>query len=89
MVNRFMKKEKILNHIKELCSSVTEDTYDDIIQQSYELLESLHTMGFDKEVAYQLLLQYYNSLEESIVRDCVADLLDFIFGWCAPQKCLW
>lgn len=84
-----MKKEKIINHIKELCSSVTEDTYGNIIQQSYELLESLHTMGVEKEVVYQLLLQYYNSLEESIVRDSVADLLDFIVGWCAPRKCLW
>lgn len=84
-----MNIENIISCMRELCSSVTDDTYDDIIQQNYDLLKSLHQLGVVKEKVYWSLYQYYNSLEENLVSDCVADVLDFIVGWCALRKCVW
>lgn len=84
-----MNREKIINQMKELCSSVTGSTYDDVIQQNYELLKRLNNLGVEKEIVYQSLLQYHNSLETGLARECIADVLDYIVGWCSPDKCMW
>lgn len=81
--------EGIMEQIKVLCSSVTEDTYDSTVRQGHGLLERLKGLGVEKEEAYQLLLQYHNSMEDGLSRDCAADILDFIAGWCAPQMWIW
>ena len=49
----------------------------------------LHDLGFEKQNVYQSLIQYYNSLGDNLARDCAADILDFVVGWCCPQKCIW
>ena len=81
--------EEIMEQIKTLCSSVTKDTYDSIVQKGYELLGRIHDSGLEKEDAYKLLLQYHDNMEDGLCRDCAADILDFIVGWCAPNKWIW
>lgn len=82
-------EEKIMVQIKILCSVVTKNNYQRVIQQSYELVSKLCDLGVEKEVVYQSLFQYYQSLEDDLVQDCVADILDFIVSWCSPQKRIW
>lgn len=84
-----MNREKIINQMKELCSFVTGSTYDDDIQQNYELLKSLNNLGVEKEIVYQSFLQYHNSLEAGLAQECIAEVLDYIVGWCSPEKCVW
>ncbi len=81
--------EEIFKQIISICSSVTESTYSDGLQQGYELLLLLHDLGIEKNSVYQTLTQYYNSLEECLSRDCIADMMDFVVGWCSPQKYIW
>ena len=81
--------EEIFAQIKLLGLSITETTYDTGIQQGYELLVRLHDLGLEKESVYQSLLQYHNSLEAGLSRDYLADIMDFVVGWCSPQWLIW
>lgn len=84
-----MEPEQIICQIKELCASVTEHTYDDILRQGYERLTMLHHMGQNQEQVYQPLADYFKHTEDGIIRDCVGDLLDFVTGWCSLQWHIW
>lgn len=84
-----MKPEQVICEIKELCASVTECTYNDILWQGYGRLTVLYAMGQNQEQVYQSLVDYYNQLKDGIIQDCVADLLDFAVGWCSPQWYIW
>lgn len=81
--------KEIIAQLKKLSLTVTESTYDVEIQQGYKLLLSLHDLGLEKDKVYQILFQYHNSLEDSLSRDYVADILDYIVGWCSPQYYIW
>lgn len=81
--------ENIITQIKMLCQSVTENTYDTRIQQCFELLVKLHGLETNRECVYQTLLKYHNNLEDGISRDFIADVLDFVTGWCSPQNYIW
>lgn len=81
--------QKIIAQIIELSSTVTENTYDIGITQGYDLLLRLHDLGLEKDNVYQLLFQYHNSLEDNLSRDYIADILDYICGWCSPQYHIW
>lgn len=81
--------EEIITQIQILSSHITEDTYCIRIRQGYELLVRLHDMGIGKESVYQPLFQYHNSLEDSCSRDYMADILDYVAGWCSPQDYIW
>ena len=81
--------EEILAAIRALTLGITEDTYSAGVQQGYTLLTRLRDMGLKQEQAYQPLCQFHNSLEEGLPRDFIADLLDFVVGWCSPQSRIW
>lgn len=81
--------KEIFAQIENLSSHVTEDTYYGKLQQGYTLLVSLHDMGFGKEDVYQTLFQYNNGLDDSLSRDFIADLLDYVTGWCSPSCRIW
>lgn len=81
--------EEIITQIQILSSNITEDTYCIRMRQGYELLVRLHDMGFEKESVYQPLFLYHNSLEDSRSRDYMADILDYVVGWCSPQDYIW
>lgn len=81
--------EKMITQIKILSSHITEDTYCVRIRQGYELLVRLHDMGLKKESVYQPLFQYHNSLDDGLSRDYIADILDYVVGWCSPQYYIW
>ena len=72
--------EEIIEQIKILSSSVTENTYSTEIKQGYEFLVKLHDLGVDKESVYQPLFQYLSSLEDSISYNYIADILDYVVG---------
>lgn len=81
--------EKFIEQIKILSSSVTENTYSTKMMQGYELLVQLHNLGIDKESVYLPLLEYHSSLEDGISYDYIAEILDYVVGWCSPRNHLW
>lgn len=81
--------EEILAAIRALSFGITEDTYFAGVQQGYTRLTRLRDMGLKQEQAYQPLYQFHNSLEEGLPRDFIADLLDYVVGWCSPQARIW
>ncbi len=81
--------ENIIEKIKLLSSTVKENTYDSGIKQAYECLVKLHDLGVDKESVYQSLFQYHNRLEDGLSRDFIADILDYVVGWCSPHSRIW
>ncbi len=81
--------EEIFVQIKMLSLSVTKENYYAELQNGYKLLLRLHDLGAGKESAYQVLEEYHNSLGNSLSRDYIADILDYIVGWCSPQNRIW
>ena len=81
--------EEMLEQIKILSSSVTEETYGTKLEQGYDLLVKLHDLGVDKDAVYQPLLAYHSSLEDGMAYDYIADILDYVVGWCAPHRSIW
>ncbi len=81
--------EEIIAQIKMLSISVTKENYCAMVQKGYKLLVRLHDLGAGKESTYQMLEKYHNGLEDSLSRDYIADILDYIVGWCSPQKKIW
>ena len=79
--------EEIITQIKIL--SLQRAPYCVRIRQGYELLVRLHDMGQKKESVYQPLFQYHNSLDDNLSRDYIADILDYVVGWCSPQDRIW
>ncbi len=81
--------EYITEQIKALAVSVTEKEYSTFLEQGYELLAELHESGVDKDSVYRPLFAYFNSLEDGISYNFIADILDFVSGWCSPEKRIW
>ena len=83
------KTDEIITKIKTLSLFITEQNYYAEIQKGYKLLIKLHDLGIEKERIYQALFQYHNSLEDNLSRDYIADILDYVVGWCSPQDWIW
>ena len=81
--------EELIEQIKILSLSVTENTYGSEIKQGYDLLVKLYDLGVDKESVYRPLFQYLSSLEDGISYNYIADLLDYVVGWCSPRNRIW
>lgn len=81
--------EEIMEQIKLLSSTVTEEEYSATLEQGYELLMKLHDLGAEKDRVYQPLFAYLNSLEDGISYNFIADILDYVTGWCSPEKSIW
>lgn len=84
-----MEPTQVICQIKQLCESATKYTYDNALRQGREYLLILRELGVGAEQVYQPLYDYYKQLEDGMIRDCVADLLDFVVGWCSPQWVIW
>lgn len=81
--------QELLEEIYKICLSITESTYEDGVNQGYQLLVKLHHLGIDKEHVYQSLLLYYKKQDNDLSCNCLADIMDFVVGWCSPQNCIW
>ena len=81
--------EEIIEKIKKISTDVTENEYSNYLEQCHAMLIKLHDLGESKEIVYQTLLEYHNSLEDGISYDFIADILDFVVGWCSPDRCIW
>ena len=81
--------EDIMEQIKLLSASVTEDAYNTSLEQGYELLVRLRELGADKDSVYRTLSEYFNSLEDGMSYDFMADVLDFVVGYCSPERFIW
>lgn len=83
------KTDEIITQIKTLSLFITKENYSAGVQEGYNLLIKLHDLGIEKEHIYQALFQYHNSLEDNLSRDYIADILDYVVGWCSPQGRIW
>ena len=83
------RMEEIMEQIKRLSLTVTEEEYSATLEQGYELLVKLHDLGAEKESVYQSLLAYHSGLEDGITYNYIADLLDYVAGWCSASNRIW
>ena len=81
--------DKLFNQIKQLSTNITEENYYACYEQGYDILSKIKDLGIEQEYTYNLLFKYYNSLENRLSKEWIADLLDCICGWCAPHKYIW
>ena len=81
--------EEFMDYIKLLSTAVTTEEYSAYQEQVYELLVKLRDSGVDKDHVYRALSEYLNSLEDGIAYDFIADILDYVVGWCSPKKNIW
>lgn len=80
---------QLFDQLKNICVTVTEQTYIDCLQQGYTILIRLYNLGLTQEQAYEPLLQYHNSLDDGLPQDYIADIMDLVVGWCAPKWHIW
>ena len=83
------RMEEIMEQIKRLSTSVTEEEYNTCLEHGYELLVKLHDLGADKDSVYRTLSEYFHSLEDGMSYDFMADVLDFVVGFCSPERHIW
>lgn len=83
------RMEEIMEQMKLLSTSVTKEEYNTYLEQGYELLVKLRDSGADKDSVYQTLSEYFKSLEDGLSYGFIADILDFVAGWCSPEKNIW
>ncbi len=81
--------EKLFNQIKQLSTTVTDENYYDYDKQGYDILIKIKELGVEQEQAYNLLFKYHNSLQDGLSKDWIADMLDYVCGWCALQRYIW
>lgn len=53
------------------------------------MLIAIHDLGISKDSVYNMFFEYYKSLEEGLSKEWLADMLDYICGWCNPEKYIW
>lgn len=81
--------EKLFSQIKQLSAAITEKNYYDYSKQGYDILIRIYDMGITQEQVYSTFLQYYNSLQDGLSKEWLAEMLDYISGWCSPGKYIW
>lgn len=81
--------EKLFMKIKQLSTAIIEENYDDHTKQGYAILMKIHDLGITQDQAYSTFFHYYNSLQDGLSKEWIADMLDYISGWCNPEKYIW
>lgn len=81
--------EKSFTQIKQLSTAVTEANYYDYGKQGYDILVRIHDSAVPQERVYNAFFEHYTSLQEGLSKDWFADMLDYICGWCNPEKYIW
>ena len=81
--------DELFTQLKRLCIAVTEKMYSDYDKQGYAILVKIHDVGITQNRVYNTLLQYHNDLPDGLSKDWLADMLDYICGWTAPQWHIW
>lgn len=61
------------------------------ISCGYGLLIKLYDQGFEKDYVYQTLLAQFVQLQDcdEFKSDLLADLMDFVVGWCSSCNRIW
>lgn len=81
--------EKLFMKIKQLSTAIIEENYDDYTKQGYAILMRIHDLGITQDQAYSIFFHYYNSLQDGLSKEWLADMLDYMSGWCNPEKYIW
>ena len=81
--------DELFNQIKQLSTNITEENYHAYNNQGYEILIKIKELRVAQEQAYNVLFRYHNNLADSLNKQWIADMLDYICGWCAPEKYIW
>ena len=55
----------------------------------YKSKSKIKELRVAQEQAYNILFRYHNNLADSLNKQWIADMLDYICGWCAPEKYIW
>lgn len=82
-----------LNKMEALLEMRKQERMDEgaFISCGYGLLVELHDLGFEKDYVYQILLARFIQLQDcdEFKSDLLADLMDFVVGWCSPCNRIW
>ena len=94
LIERFMEPlmctaDELFNQIKQLSTNITEENYHAYNMQGYDILIKIKELRVAQEQAYNTLFRYHNNLADSLNKQWIADMLDYICGWCAPEKYIW
>ena len=81
--------DELFNQIKQLSTNITEVNYHAYNMQGYDILIKIKELRVAQEQAYNILFRYHNNLADSLNKQWIADMLDYICGWCAPEKYIW
>ena len=81
--------EKLFSQIKQLATIVTDENYNEYSKRGYDILMRIHDLGITQDQAYSTFFYYYNSLQDGLSKEWIADMLDYISGWCNPEKYIW
>ena len=94
VIERFMEPlmctaDELFNQIKQLSTNITEENYHAYNMQGYDILTKIKELRVAQEQAYNTLFRYHNNLADSLNKQWIADMLDYICGWYAREKYIW
>ena len=94
LIERFMEPlmcaaDELFNQIKQLSTNITEENYHAYNMHGYDILIKIKELRVAQEQAYNTLFRYHNNLADSLNKQWIADMLDYVCGWCAPEKYIW
>lgn len=81
--------ESLFLQIIEYSNQVTDENFQEYAELGYDLLRKIHHLGMKETGVYERFFSYYSSLLDGLIKDWFAEMLDYISGWCHPEKYFW
>ena len=72
--------ESLFLQIIEYSNQVTAENYQEYAELGYDLLRKIHHLGMKETQVYERFFSYYPSLQDGLIKDWFADILDYFSG---------
>ena len=81
--------EILFLQIIEYSNQVTDGNFQEYAELGYNLLRKIHHLGMKETQVYERFFTYYDSLQDGMIKEWFAEMLDYISGRCHSEKYLW
>lgn len=88
-VRKLTEFESLFLQIIEYSNQVTDENFQEYAELGFNLLRRIHHLGIKETQVYERFFTYYNSLQDGMIKEWFAEMLDYISGWCHSEKYLW
>ena len=88
-VRKLTEFESLFLQIIEYSNQVTDENFQEYAELGFNLLRRIHHLGIKETQVYERFFTYYDSLQDGMIKEWFAEMLDYISGWCHSEKSIW